>query len=478
MCALPRVHPPPRRLCLTPLAGLLSGWLLASCGAGGESATGGDPARDGSTARLETGTGKTPDRLVTGVELGPSAPGRALRPGGPPNGPRNTARADGAGSRRGPAGSITLVEGRTAVDLGQLVEGEVREHTFRLSNGGEGDLVIHRIQPNCSCTVTETRVLASDGTRKDYALGTPLAPGTRFELDCQVDSHGKRGHLASAVTLHSNDPSGLVTLQLNAEVTPLLTLRPPQLTFGRLTAAESRQASLEVTSEVLDAFSLELGDQPLHEAVAVALEPLDPGLDGRTGRWRVDVTVGPGLPEGALRQRIDLFTDVPAARTASGDPGADGGEGAAEAPIPVVGGGLTGPGGTRILTFFALGQVTPLVTASPPLVSFGVVRGGQGATRTVRIECLDEGFQLAQPALDVRGMQGGDFEYPELVSTGARPVEGVSAYDVDIHLAELPADLNATLRGVLVVQVGHPTKDAVEVPFSCIARGCPLSRRR
>jgi rhodanese-related sulfurtransferase len=88
---------------------------------------------------------------------------------------------------------------RISVDMavypfGSVIEGLAVEHTFLLSNTGDSELVISKIEVSCGCTTTN---LATDR----------LAPGDSVELHAIVDTSGYSGEIRKSITVYSNDPS-------------------------------------------------------------------------------------------------------------------------------------------------------------------------------------------------------------------------------------------------------------------------------
>ena len=420
----------------------------------------------------------TPERLDLGFELASvqvNAPAPAPVPApvvapqpaqpAPTVGPPVPTAGAGAGvpntpaEPTGPVGHITWAEGENLHEFGEVVQGDSRSHTFQIRNEGEGDLVIHQIRPSCGCTVAQTSIVGADGTLTPYAMGTPVAPGTTLALASTLNTAGKRGAVQSAINIYSNDARNLVSLQLKAQVTPVLAIEPNHLNFQQLSSNDEVQGVMTITSGVVDAFSLEIIDpERIPEALDIQLVPIEPTAEGKVGTWEVRVNLGPGTPEGAFSHGLRLASDIHLPETATQH-------------LHNLPEGQEAPAHSDVhqLNAYVMAQVTGMIAANPYYISFGLVRPGQVVTRSVRITNNDEAFSFAEPSISIRGYQG-DFEYPDALTTSVRRVEGNDAWDVEVTLDGLPEDLNSSFRGMVQIEVGHATKPVVEIPFSGVCR--------
>jgi hypothetical protein len=77
-------------------------------------------------------------------------------------------------------------------DFGNMVQGEVVEHTFKFTNTGNEPLVITNVQVSCGCTTPK-------GWPRD-----PVMPGASAELTVAFNSAGKMGAQTKPVTIVSN----------------------------------------------------------------------------------------------------------------------------------------------------------------------------------------------------------------------------------------------------------------------------------
>ena len=88
-------------------------------------------------------------------------------------------------------GSAIVEFDKTEYDFGELVEGEIAEGTFKITNKGKVDLIITSAKATCGCTVPEWP--------KD-----PIAPGASADLKFTFNSRGRVGKQSKSITLQTN----------------------------------------------------------------------------------------------------------------------------------------------------------------------------------------------------------------------------------------------------------------------------------
>lgn len=459
------------------LAGLLAVALPTGCGQPPEVTEDGADAvhhalgDESGVAAAARPSGWTPDKLNTGVDLSDvrfpvSTPQAGTRPGANPIFGQTPGQLPGQTGQSpavpdGPVGKIGWEEGGDAHDFGEVVQGDVMDHVFEIYNEGEGDLVIHQIRPSCGCTIANTVVLAEDGSKSPYTLGTPVAPGTRMQIEAELNTTGKRQQVPTTVNVYCNDPRQVVPLKLSAFVKPMLQVDPSHLNFPKMTTADTVEGTLVVTSGVVDVFALTLNEEILPEAIRAELVPIEPDAEGRAAKWEVRVAVGPGATKGMLNSQLVLTSDIPMPDNATAHAGHDH---AVQAPQ-----NGSGPQTHRLMAH-VIASVSGLVAADPHYVSLGLVRPGQVITRTVRIQCHDPEFELSEPKVSVHGFGGEPFQYADAITTTVRPVPDMNAYDVEVTLDGLPEELSTSFSGVLRFEVGHPTEPTLDVSFSGVCR--------
>jgi hypothetical protein len=88
-------------------------------------------------------------------------------------------------------GSAIVEFDQTEYDFGELVEGEIAEGTFKITNKGKVNLIITSAKATCGCTVPEWP--------RD-----PIAPGASANLKFTFNSSGRVGKQNKSITLQTN----------------------------------------------------------------------------------------------------------------------------------------------------------------------------------------------------------------------------------------------------------------------------------
>ncbi len=78
-------------------------------------------------------------------------------------------------------------------DFGDMRQGDKKDYTFNLTNGGKADLLIRNVRSSCGC--------AAVAPSKKM-----VAPGETVPIKVTFDSRGKRGRQSKSVTVITNDP--------------------------------------------------------------------------------------------------------------------------------------------------------------------------------------------------------------------------------------------------------------------------------
>jgi hypothetical protein len=352
----------------------------------------------------------------------------------------------------GPAPRIDWLDGEK--DFGELIQGQTADHTFRLKNGGEGDLIVSQIKPSCGCTHAATSVLDDGGNRTPYSLGAAIRPGQEFEVAIHFNTQGKRDQAHGQVSLYSNDPRTVLNLTFKANVKTFLSVEPTYLNLESMATTDVREGHVIVKSALVPKFKLAPAPDVAPE---LKFECTPRGGDAENGapEWDVRVTLGPGVPEGTFNRNVRLLTDQPV-------PGAP----------PAADGKAT----MHETQFMVMAQVKGMVTCEPMFVSYGMLRPGQAASRTLRVSCNDPAFQLPAPKLSLANLKGEPFEYDDYITRTVKPIAGMEgkAYDVELACTGMPEALNGNFMGTLMIETGHPTKPKVEVRFTGVCRpGAP-----
>ncbi|MBR5432913.1 MAG: DUF1573 domain-containing protein [Bacteroidales bacterium] len=90
--------------------------------------------------------------------------------------------------------------------FGQVVKGEIVEHTYFFTNTGNIDLIIDEVDPSCGCTTPEW-------TKE------PVKPGEKGKIRVKFDTqHQSLGNKTKQVAVYSNTVPSRNLLQFSAQV--------------------------------------------------------------------------------------------------------------------------------------------------------------------------------------------------------------------------------------------------------------------
>lgn len=103
-------------------------------------------------------------------------------------------------------GSPIIEFDTTEYDFGTIVEGEIIDGVFKVTNKGKVDLVITGVQPSCGCT--------TPNWTKD-----PIKPGDVGEIKFSFNSNGRVGKQHKSITITSNAEKVTETVRLTGTVT-------------------------------------------------------------------------------------------------------------------------------------------------------------------------------------------------------------------------------------------------------------------
>ena len=86
---------------------------------------------------------------------------------------------------------VAIIE-NNVFDFGDVIEGEIVKHDFKLKNNGKTDLLIRNVKASCGCTAVKNENL--------------VKPGQTIDLNIEFNSNGKKGRQNKSVTVITNDP--------------------------------------------------------------------------------------------------------------------------------------------------------------------------------------------------------------------------------------------------------------------------------
>ena len=404
--------------------------------------------------------------VVKGVPVGP-ATGAANDPHaghdhadhGPEGPPPIKVDEEMLASGEGPR--LTYDVGRDKVEFGRVTQGAVLHHTFDLESAGNTDLVITQIKPTCGCTVAKLLVANEADEMVEYTYGDPIKPGTKMELPAKMHTKNKRGNQNVRINIFSNDPRATMQLGMLSTIDPFFNINPSFMTFGKISVGEEVTKTASISTAKGQPMLLTLLEHTRPAGAQVELKAKNPDAEGRSRAWELTVSLGPDLAEGNLARQMQLVSDI----LIEGQEPREGQEPMMYEASLTVSAEIVGP-----------------FTYSPSYLSMGLVRPGEVKTRSVRIDGHDLEFPLADnlPSLRITGLpvQGepgvyNEWDLTEYFVASVKPVEGQNSIDVELRLEGLPEEKRGSFGGMLVVDLGHPSKKEIPLRITGVCRGGP-----
>lgn len=186
-------------------------------------------------------------------------------------------------------------------DFEIVPKGEKIVHQFKIRNEGKAPLLLTDVHPACGCTVAE--------------FDESIAPGAVGTVTATLDTVNEAGPISKSIAVFTNDPDNAkLQLIMKANVKPYISAYPGYARFnyvqgepiGTITQSiwANDDAPLNIVSVVAP-----------YEHMKVSYRQAGPGelhpkSEGRP-QWKIDVTIDPYSPIGALRKYIDITTDHP-----------------------------------------------------------------------------------------------------------------------------------------------------------------------
>ncbi|NQU21192.1 MAG: DUF1573 domain-containing protein [Candidatus Nealsonbacteria bacterium] len=192
-------------------------------------------------------------------------------------------------------------------EFGRMFIGEDGKHDFVLRNDGNAPLEIRKDKKTCRCTDVKIE-------KSTILPGRSATVTISWRSDQQVDGSREIAH----ATIRTTDPARQsIKLTVLGRIIPAARAVPAELVFDDLSGGESRTVRVRLYGYVkrpLKILGIDLADKRTTEHFETAIEPLptaeiEKEPDALSGHL-LRVTVKPGLPLGAFRQKILIRTNV------------------------------------------------------------------------------------------------------------------------------------------------------------------------
>lgn len=109
-----------------------------------------------------------------------------------------------AATKANPSTTVALSE--SDFSFGNMKKGDVKEHTYEITNTGTNPLIISEVKPGCGCTVP-------DFTKE------PILPGKKGKITLKFDSSNFDGTVGKAADIFANVENAPIRIGFTANIT-------------------------------------------------------------------------------------------------------------------------------------------------------------------------------------------------------------------------------------------------------------------
>ncbi len=306
-----------------------------------------------------------------------------------------TVTAEGEGGPR-------AVPAEPVVDFEVVPKGEVIVHEFVIKNEGNAVLELTDVKPACGCTVAR--------------FDRRIEPGKSGTVKATVKTDNFSGPIAKSIAVFTNDPANpKLQLVVKAEVKPYVAVVPG---YARYNYVQGEPVgAIYQTLWATDGSDVNIASvKPPYDHLKVsyreaAEDERHPKGEGK--QWRLEVTLDPQSPVGALRDYVEVRLDRGKQKVAK---------------IPIS------------------GFVRPRQHITPPKVDFGKLEGGSlPLRRTFHFtNFISDTIELTEIETGVEGLSGqvqsgakeAGYRFKLLLTLGPEMPKGAFSSTVKIHTTD------------------------------------------
>ncbi len=108
-----------------------------------------------------------------------------------------------AATKKNPSTTVALSE--SDFSFGTIKKGEVKSHTYEITNTGTNPLILSEVKPGCGCTVP-------DFTKE------PILPGKKGKITLNFDSSNFDGAVSKAADIFANVENAPIRIGFTADI--------------------------------------------------------------------------------------------------------------------------------------------------------------------------------------------------------------------------------------------------------------------
>ncbi len=151
----------------------------------------------------------------------------------------------------------TLIFEQDTIDLGTILQNELKPMQFKFKNTGKGPVTIKKVERSCGCTEAKVRVEGSDKALEpaehDQNTWCTIPAGASAVVEATFDPKGKVGPHSKTITVVSDDierPSIVLTLTVEVEATVIV--EPSVMNFGTVERGSTKPLKVTVLGRTPD----------------------------------------------------------------------------------------------------------------------------------------------------------------------------------------------------------------------------------
>ncbi len=305
---------------------------------------------------------------------------------------------------------------RTRLDLGRVLEGQIKKFTFTYKNPKSASITIRKVETSCGCTA---------------AVPKPhiLAPGATGTLSIEFDSTGRSGKWTGYIKIFDQDPpNGLSIIHLQAEVVPEVKLSRSYIYFGEVYRGQTPIQPIVLENIAFKGFKIEkveCTDKAYETRIS------EPNGDQPGGRFTLEVSLRSDAPYGFIEGHIHIHTNY------SRDP---------------------------IFRIFLITRVKGRVELDMTKIDMGIMERTPefiGREKVLGIRSNDESITIHSVRTDLEGIE-----------LETRTLKAGHQFEIIVRLVapeKLPSE-TSRIRGTLIILTSSQERPEISVPIRMILR--------
>lgn len=190
-------------------------------------------------------------------------------------------------------------------DFDIVPKGELIEHTFVIRNEGDAALEITEVRPACGCTVAE--------------FDKSIAPGEAGKVSIKLKTDNFAGPISKPIAVFTNDSDNpKLQLVVKAQVKPYVTIIPGFARYNYVQGEAVETIPQTLWAEDGSPLGIVSVKAPYDHLKVTYRQATEEERNDKGGeqQWRLEFSLSPNAPVGALRDYVVVELDHPKQKTA------------------------------------------------------------------------------------------------------------------------------------------------------------------